>query len=112
MMCTYLSNSEKENYSKVSDPELNQLFQRVRKDLSGKRIYIHEYTTTIKRWFNHPIIKKSYEVYWDAHESAYPEVQIMNFYPDNEYQSTLNSVVSKPVVMNYLYGILSGLNDK
>lgn len=111
MITTYLSTQEKETYSKVTDVDVNQLFQKVQAKQKLKKLYIREYTTTIKRWFSHPLIKKNYELYWDTNGNDYPEVQIMSFYPENEHQSTLNTVVPKHIVINYLYGILSGLNN-
>lgn len=110
MMCTYLDKQEKQKYSTVTDAEVNDLLQKIRKQTN--KLYIKEYSTIIKRWFAHPIIKKSYEVYWDRFENEYPEVQIMNFYPEHDHVSSLNSVVPKHTVINYLYGLLAGLNSK
>lgn len=109
-MTTYLSNGDKENYSKVSDIELNNLFQSVRAKNLNKKPYLREYKTVIKKWFAHPELVTSYELYWCYDDS--PEAQVMNFHPEDEHASTLNSVVSKATVINYFYGVNAGANGK
>lgn len=95
-MYTWLSDSEFELYSKVSNKELNEVFQEVREVMPG--IFISERTETNKRLFKKLETKTFYSVY---HLSGKPEVRCINL-----------NFTSESHVFNYLCGLINGYHAK
>jgi len=91
-MYTWLSDSEFELYSKLSNKELNEVFQEVRELMPD--VFISERTEVTKRWFSENEIKTFYSVY---HLSGRPEVRCIN----------LNFSTASHVY-NYLCGLVNG----
>ncbi len=97
MVCTWLSENEFERYSKVEDPDVNEVFQMVRKfeDIW----FIDERVNYINRLFRKPIKETTYtihQVYEFNGIVSKPEVRIQL------------SVSTKQDVLNFLYGLNVG----
>lgn len=95
-MYTWLSEDEFEKYKKVSNIELNKLFQEVRELMPD--VFISERTTFTKRLFRSVKITTSYSLY---QISKKPEVRCLNLNLSNEMY-----------VFNYLCGLINGYNYK
>jgi len=91
-MYTWLSDSGFELYSKVSNKELNDLFQEVRELMPD--VFISERTEVKKYFFGKSKTKTFYTVY---HLSGKPEVRCLNL-----------NFTSASHVFNYLCGLLNG----
>ena len=86
---TWISEDEKQIYSKVQDDDLNELFQEVRE--KTKKYYLAETKA------NGKII--SYSVYADT---GLGEVQVMNF----------GIPCTKFIAMAFFFGVLAGMNNR
>lgn len=111
-ICTWITDNEKETYSKVSDPELNELFQEVRERFQS-RLFLREMVVKPKRgfwssWFKKEQPSHVYVLYYDPMigGKSYNEVQCINFCRDTNW--SLNTVVPKSYIMTYFYGLLNG----
>lgn len=103
MITTWLNDNDLVEYSKVKDPELNELFQEIRQ-ITNKKFYLQE---TLWR-DNPPFWRKAkppitvYTLYavngWDA--------QVINFHQDHDW--SINTGVSKAFIMAFFYGLLAG----
>lgn len=102
MICTYLTESEFERWTKVSDKELDEIFQEVR-TIFGNNYFISERKYTTKRWFRKPVEKTLYSLYVITHK---PEVQEINFCQEWEY--SINTSVPRSYMITYLLGMLAG----
>jgi hypothetical protein len=102
-ICTYITDSEKEQWTSVSDKEINRLLQEVRQ--IDPKCLIQERECTIKRMFRRPKTLRLYTVY---NYVSYGEAQIINFCQEHTW--SLNTAVSRSYVITYLYGILSGIH--
>ena len=91
-MYTWLSGSEFESYSKVSNKELNDLFQEVRGFMPD--VFISERVQVEKRIFCKKELKIVYSIY---NLTKKPEVRCLNL-----------NLSSTPLVFNYLCGLLNG----
>jgi len=96
-----LSDSEYEKYSKVTDNDINELLQEVRRDITTK-ILIHGKNFTKKELFRKDLPITIYIVYYDLGNS---EVEVVNF-PGNTNGFT--TYMTKPSLINYLHGIITG----
>lgn len=103
-ICTYLTDWEIKNFTTVKDKDLNELFQEVRTIFNGK-YYIQEREYTVKGWFKKTKTETLYSLY---KETFLPEVQQINFYVGNE--SSINTYVSKALLMATFYGLINGYN--
>jgi hypothetical protein len=106
MICTYLSKDEREKYTAVTDPDLNELFQEVREAFGT--YYLYERAIKPKRgfftsWFEKPKEQMVYTLYAQL---SHDEVQIINFPRDWPY--SINTGVPKSYIMTYFYGLLNG----
>lgn len=97
-MYTWLNEYEFDLYSKVSDKELNEVFQEVRELMP--LIYISERTHTESGLFKKTKVLTSYTIYHRTN-GRYTEVRVMNINTSN-----------KAYVFNYLCGLLNGYNFK
>jgi len=95
-MYTWLSESEFESYSKLSNKELNEVFQEVRELMPD--VFISERIEVEKRWFSEDKVTTYYNIYTI---SKRPEVRCLN----------LNTSTPSHV-FNYLCGLLNGYNAK
>lgn len=93
---TWLSDSEFELYTKVSDKVLNEVFQEVREVMPD--VFISERTVVERRIFRKNKMKTFYSIYTISKK---PEVRCLNL-------NTSNS----DYVFNYLCGLLNGFNCK
>lgn len=122
MMATYLTSDELTRYSKVTDPELNELFQEVR----GNTYFIQETTYPAKRsfWdklFRRPIkpgvvryqlyilIEPNFKNFMLQHSSIY-EVQVFNFPADSEW--SINPSAPRVIIYTFLLGLVNGMARK
>ena len=102
MICTYLTESEFKNWTKVSDKELDETFQEVR-TIFGDKYFLSERKFLRKRWLRKPVEKTLYSLYVLTHK---PEVQEINFCQEWEY--SINTCVSRSYIITYLLGMLAG----
>lgn len=100
---TFLHEHEKQKYIAVSDYELNEVFQEVRKR-TGKSYLLREFKG-VKRvgLFRKKVEFIEYELYADCGFDA----QVINFCRDWDW--SINSLVPKSYIMTYFFGILTGL---
>lgn len=99
-MCTYLSESEFERFTKVEDSDVNEVFQQIR--AINPVWYINQTTNLKKRWFRKPIIQTRFDVY-EVYE--YPSGNFSK--PEVRVQISCNT---KANVLNFLYGLNVGYN--
>lgn len=96
-LCTYYNDVE--NFKKVSDPDLNELFQEVR--AIDNRYYIREYEHTQNRgWFVKPKTIKYYAVLYHIHSTEYQQLNLCN--------DGLDVYPNSSIVGAYLIGFLNG----
>lgn len=100
-ICTYLRQDEFEKYTKVTDTDINELLQEVRRDITSK-ILIQERVFIKKRVFRKDLPTTLYAVYYDL---GNPEVQMINFCGNTE---GFNTYILKSTLINYLLGIIAG----
>lgn len=98
-LCAYYNTYEVEHFKKVSDPELNELFQEVRNIDSGYYIIEHDYTEN-RGWFIKP---RKYKIYTVLYHILNNEYQVLNL---NQSGLEIDSNIS--VVGAYLIGFLNG----
>lgn len=100
--CTYLTDQEFKDYSKVEDADLNDVFQELR--AISTDWYLQERKYPVSRgWFRKPRIETKYSVFKTTMK---PEVQQINFYLDNNGDYSINFVVKKEIVMAYFFGLI------
>ena len=98
---TWFSKDELERMSKVSDKELNEVFQEVREVMPN--IYISERVSTYKPFLRKEISKTTYSIY---HLTA----DILSDKECLEVRYLALNTTSEPLVFNYLCGLLNGFN--
>lgn len=98
-MYTWLYKLEMEEYSKVSDGELNKMFQDVRNIMHG--VFISERTVETKMFFFGKKVETFYNIYHLTGKeiSDISEVRCLNLY-----------LYNKELVYNYLCGLYNGYN--
>ena len=99
MLCTYYDNYEVEKFKKVSDPELNELFQEVRNIDDGYYIIESDYTEN-KWWF---VKAKKHKIYTMLYHIKHNEYQVLNL-----SQNGLDIDINTSIVGAYLIGFLNG----
>jgi len=99
MIATYLQDYQKKNYIKVSDKELNEIFQEVRTKFPNK-FYVQKTEIVYKKWFR----KKSKELYTVYYEIRDPEFQEINFYCGS---TSICTNVEAPVLYAFFMGLLN-----
>lgn len=100
MIQTFLTEEETKTFSKVKDPEINDLFQEIRRAFKG-RYYVQEVQVQVKdKWYKSPLNKTVYAVYC----SNGHEFQVINFGP------SLQTFADKPLIMTYFFGLINGYN--
>lgn len=94
----FLSEWDRERFSKVSDKELNEEFQEARK--YDNSLLISEYTKITRYLWKRDISETMYQVYHDTNpnEETYQAI----------YQ--MSGSGSKGLVIAYLHGIINGAN--
>jgi len=99
---TFLNELEKKSFTRVTDSELNELFQEVR--AIENRFLLQERIIFRKRWFRKSIIETRYTLYFDylAPESNW-DIQIIGLSEGNIYGDLNN----KELICAYFYGFLS-----
>lgn len=102
MITSYYSDFELKGLTKVSDCELNELFQEFRKKEGG--YFLKEFEIIKKRFF-----KKSTKVirYTLLKRITEGECQVINF---NQDHSSINTIVDKSYIITFFYGYLNGFN--
>jgi len=97
---TFLNDYEKKTFIVVSDKEVNELLQEVRK--IDDRFLLQEQIVITKKFLREPVVTKQYTLYFDylAPNSNW-DIQIINL--DHN---------SKEVVCSYFYGFLAGTKRK
>jgi hypothetical protein len=100
---TFLNDLEKKTFVAVSDKELNELFQEVRK--IDNRFLLQERVVVYRRFLRKPIISTVYTLYFDylAPKSNW-DIQIISLGENDIFGSGSN----KNLVCAYFYGFLSG----
>lgn len=101
---TYLSHQERESWKQVKDKELNELLQEMRQIDKGWLIETRLFVN--KRFFKTETFER-YSLYCDFGIEA----QIINFPPNTSEASSINTVVSRDMIMSYLLGYLAGKGD-
>ena len=99
MIATYLQEYETKNYTKVSDKELNEIFQEVRTKFPD-RFYVQERDVVYKKWFK-KITKTVYTVYSRINGCEFQE---LNFYGGS---SSICTNVDSSVVYALFMGLLN-----
>jgi hypothetical protein len=107
---TYMNPNEVEAYATVTDKELNELFQEVRKKFNGTYL-LQERITPQKRmffssWFKQLPDTKSYQLYSYDGGKGTVEVRCINFAQEHDW--SINTEVSKSYILTYFYGLLAG----
>lgn len=99
---TFLNNNDKIKFTSVTDKELNNLFQEVRK--IDNRYLLQEKIFIKKKLFTKLIIEKNYTLYFDyLYPDSNRDIQIVNLNDDIfGIDNTKNNI------MNYFYGFLAG----
>ncbi len=102
MIVSYYHEHELESAKRVSDLELNELLQEVRK--KDNRYYLIEKEYVFKKWwFSKPLKKKLYTLLYNTNTI---ECQIINFCQDHDY--SINTSVSKSYIHALFCGFLNG----
>lgn len=107
MTCTYLSHREIDDYKKVQDKDLNELFQEVQMEFDN-RYLIREQQIEEKSFFGKPRKRTLYMLYSVL---SLPEVQIFNFPIEHDADWSINMLVPRQMIMTYFYGLLNGKNN-
>jgi hypothetical protein len=96
-MYTWLNKNDIENYSKVSDKVLNEVFQDVRELMPT--IYISERIHERKPFLGKKVVNTTYSIYHlvDKVITEYSEVRCMNL-----------NLSNNDLVFNYLCGLING----
>jgi hypothetical protein len=102
-MTTFLNDFEKKTFTVVSDNELNELFQEVRK--IDNRFLLQERFEVRRRFLRKSVITPVYTLYFDylAPNSNW-DIQVIGLSSDFVFGNRSN----KESVMCYFYGFLSG----
>lgn len=99
---TFLKQEEIERWSHVSDPDLDILYQDVRK-LSNNRILLEEKKIVIKKFMRKPVTKTIYTLY---NYTGAMDAQIINFAQDHKW--SINTSVTASYIYTYFYGYFNG----
>lgn len=103
MMSTYYNDYELEKFKSVTNKELNELLQEVRK--IDDRYYLQENLHITKKLFRKPVECLYYTLIFKYNGI---ECQIVNFAQDNKY--SINMGVTASYIFTYFFGLLTGLN--
>ena len=98
-LCTYYHDYEVENYKKVSDDELNELLQEVRK-IDSNYYLMEKDHAQLSLWFTKPKTIKFYTVLYRTQHNEY---QILNLCRNGLDISNSDSIVGA-----YFMGFLNG----
>jgi hypothetical protein len=94
---------------KVSDPDLNELFQEIRAKLPN-RYFLNEREIIRKRLFKRPIKTMIYTMYINEYNEAADqtgEYRCFNFPTDDK--CSINPSGTRTAIMTYFYGLLGGI---
>lgn len=103
---TFLSETQKELYSRVSDKDLDKLFQEVRKTFND-RYFLWEKEVLVKRYFRRSKCIKLYVLYYNY--SGGSEVQEINFQQESGW--SINTMITRSYITTYFYGLLNGTSN-
>lgn len=101
---TYFTSTDLSNFSKVSDEEINEMLQEIRSFFP--QIYIKE-REHIKYGFFKETRRFLYTVYFTSKPDGL-DARIVKFYTDHESSLSGLGDRTKPQIMNYLNGIITG----
>jgi hypothetical protein len=104
-MFTYISDHNRKDWTSVKDNDINELLQEVREKFDNNHL-VQEREFTTKKWLRKPVTTTLYDVYYGKGM----EVQCINFCSDSE--SSINPMVSKAHLANFLMGMLNGFDYK
>jgi len=105
---TYITEIDFARWDKVSDKELNELIQEARQ-VTGIHFLVREHSGIIKRLVHANIYYVHYSLFIpDKNERGTMEARYINFAPHPQSLSSINTLVEKHTLMNYLMGIISG----
>lgn len=99
---TYFSDNDQERYAKVSDKELDDVLQEVRRNFANE-YYIKEFITYRKRFLRKSIRVVKYELF---HTDNGFDARVINFAQNHDW--SINTYVDKSYILSYLFGLLSG----
>jgi hypothetical protein len=105
MMVTYFNLDERERYSEVEDKELNQIYQEAKK---VQDFFIREFHYYVKKGFFSKTEKVTRYSIYGCLDSV--QVQCLNFMPDTDSESSINTHVSRAVVFAFCMGLLARRN--
>jgi hypothetical protein len=94
-MYTWLSEGQFEEYSKVSDQELNEILQEVRSLMPN--VYVQESQVSTCKGMFYPVVKKTVYSVYSRTITGQEEVRVLNI-----------KTTDKDYVANYLFGLLNG----
>ncbi len=92
--CTYLDENQRKELISVKNPEVNELFQEVRKTFNDK-YFLREMELIIPRFLRKPKKEVIYTLYFSIH---WLEVQVINF----------GKAADSRDIINYFYALLNG----
>jgi hypothetical protein len=90
----------------LTNPLLQELLDEVQQK-TGREWVIHERRYTEHRWFRKPQERVLYELLVDTGSGM--EWQVINFDVGTDW--TINHMVEAHHIVNYLYGVLAGLQE-
>lgn len=106
-ICTYLSSADRKACLRSGDKDIDELLDEVRQK-TGEEWLIEKVETTKRRWFRKPETVVRYTLYVDVFDHI--EYQVINFCRDWDW--SINTVVPKSCIVNYLHGYLGGIYFK
>lgn len=104
----FLTEDELRKFSSVNDIDLNNTLQWLRLYM-GDCWFIQEVPYVKKKWLGKKESGIIYTLYYKPISVEGTEVQIINFMPEHRLIS-INTIVSKQILMSYLMGLTNGLD--
>jgi len=109
MICIYCTAEELAETMTVKDEELNDLYQKVL-TATGGLVRVKSIVVTNRSFFRCKVTTKTYYSVYLMNSLTDMEVQLGNFYCNSG--SSINTIVNKDTMCNYLMGILHGFSFK
>lgn len=109
MITTWISEHEVKEYSQVTDEELNELFQEVRKLF--KNTYLLQENRIDTRNFWRKLLGDTNPniVVYTLYVGSGIDYQVINFCQDHSW--SINTGVRKSYIMTYFFGLINGKNS-
>lgn len=105
-MTTYLSDSDKSHFqATLFDRDIKEALRDLNR-LDGGSWLVRQTKHNVRKWFGSKEIYL-FSLHHDCHSGV--EYQVINFAPNDEGDSSINSSASKQAVLAYIYGVLAGL---